>query len=65
MHNSSKVVAVVARDASQPKKLPFLLKTLVGEIYFSTTRRASLTNLILNKSHGAGLFRGVYDTNIL
>ena len=38
MRNSSKLVGVVARDASQPKKLPFLFKTMVGKIYFSTTR---------------------------
>jgi hypothetical protein len=29
MRNSSKFLLVVARDASQPKKLPFLLKTMV------------------------------------
>ena len=38
MRNSSKAYLVVARNASQPKKLPFLVKTMVGDISFSTTR---------------------------
>ena len=40
MRNSSKLVGVVARDASQPKNLPFLFKTMVGKISISTARGA-------------------------
>ena len=38
MRNSSKLVGVVARDASQPKKLHLFLKPTAGEISISTAR---------------------------